>query len=110
MLPGVRRRIAARVEMQGFLDGWVDRLRRLRNWTASRVRQPQKTDQDPVLAMLAEAPVDDEPVTDEDRRHFAEGRQAYRNRDVVSAEEVRRACLRANDDSGKGAVDRKVMA
>jgi hypothetical protein len=47
--------------------------------------------EDPMLAMLASLPVDDEPVTDEDRRHLDEGWQAYRDGQVVTAEEVRRA-------------------
>lgn len=45
---------------------------------------------DLMLAMLASLPVDDEPVTDEDRRHIDEGWQAYRDGQVVSAEEIRR--------------------
>jgi hypothetical protein len=36
------------------------------------------TDGDPMLAMLASLPIDDEPVTDEDRRRLDEGWRAYR--------------------------------
>ncbi len=48
---------------------------------------PEEPDEcDPVLAMLAACPVDDEPVTDDDRRRIEEGWQAYRDGRVVSAQ------------------------
>lgn len=40
---------------------------------------------DPVLAMLAAAPEDDESVTEHDRRHIAAGRETYRNGETASA-------------------------
>lgn len=67
-----------------------------------------KTNQDPVLAMLEAAPVDDEPVTDDDRRHIEMARQAYRDGDVVSAEEIRRACLDAESDTNRAEATQKV--
>lgn len=41
---------------------------------------------DPVLALLATAPVADEPVTADDERHIAEGRRAYRQGETVAAD------------------------
>jgi hypothetical protein len=64
-----------------------------------RFSRPQETDEDPILAMLASLPVDDEPVTDDDRRHIDEGWQAFRDGQVVSAEEVRRGCLDAEGET-----------
>ncbi len=82
----VERLITALSEMQQIVKTISWRL--LRRST----RDPEPED-DPVLAMLASLPIDDEPVTDEDRRHIVEGWQAYRDGQVVSAEEVRRGCL-----------------
>lgn len=48
---------------------------------------------DPVLAMLAAAPYDDEPLTEDDKRHIAEGRRAYQDGQTVSAEDAKQACL-----------------
>jgi hypothetical protein len=48
----------------------------------------QDTDDDPMPAMLASLPIDDEPVTDKDRRHIDAGWRAYREGEVVSAEDV----------------------
>lgn len=53
------------------------------------------TNEDPVIAMLDAAPIDDEPLTDDDRRQIEEGRKAYREGRVFTAEEIRRACLDA---------------
>ena len=68
-----------------------------------RFSRSQEADDDPILAMLASLPVDDEPVTDEDRQHIEEGRQAYRDGQVVSAEEVRRGCLDARGETRRSA-------
>ena len=57
-----------------------------------------KINQDPILAMLDAAPIDDEPLTDDDRRHIEEGWEAYRNGQVFSAEEIKRVCLDAKSD------------
>ena len=38
---------------------------------------------DPVLALLASAPVDDEPVTEDDGRQIADGWEAYRGKGVI---------------------------
>lgn len=64
-------------------------------------RASSRDDQDPVLAMLAAVVVDDEPVSDDDRRHIVEGRQAYREGRIVSAEEVRQACRDARSDAAR---------
>jgi hypothetical protein len=45
---------------------------------------------DPVLLALANAPLDDEPETDEEREAVAEGRAALARGESVSLEEVRR--------------------
>ena len=65
------------------------------------------TKYDPVLAMLEAAPIDDEPVTEEDRRYIEMAREDYRNGDVVSAEEIRRACLDANSDTNLAEATQK---
>lgn len=46
--------------------------------------------EDPALAALAKAPIDDEPTTDEDRAALAEGRAARAAGDVLTTEELRR--------------------
>jgi hypothetical protein len=43
---------------------------------------------DPVSVALANAPIDDEPVGDEEARDIAEARVAYTRGEVVSNEEV----------------------
>lgn len=45
---------------------------------------------DPVLAALANAPIDDEPETDEERVAVEEGRAALRAGQYATLEEVRR--------------------
>lgn len=64
------------------------------------------TDQDPVLAMLDAAPIDDESVTDDDRRHIEEGWQAYRDGRMLTAEEIKLACLDAKADKDRVAAKR----
>jgi hypothetical protein len=46
--------------------------------------------QDPALTALANAPLDDEPTSDEDRAALAEGRVARAADEVLTTEEVRR--------------------
>ena len=46
--------------------------------------------QDPFLRALIQAPLDDEPETEEERTAIAEGRAALQRGDVVSHEELRR--------------------
>lgn len=48
---------------------------------------------DPVLRALEEAPVDDEPVTEEDRAAIAEGWADYHAGRGLSAEEAKRQLL-----------------
>jgi hypothetical protein len=72
----------------------VDREALLRDLRAQR-------EHDPVPALLAAAAVDDEPLSDDDRRHIAEGRQAYREGRFVSAEEVRQALRDASSDAAQ---------
>jgi len=45
--------------------------------------------------MLDAAPVDDEPVTDDDRRHVDEGGQAWRDGQMLLAEDIKVTCLDA---------------
>lgn len=52
--------------------------------------QLQQLGDDPVLRALLNAPLDDEPETDEERALVAEGRAALERGDVVSDEELRR--------------------
>jgi len=55
--------------------------------TAHRALEPLT---DPVLLALANAPLDDEPETDEEREAVAEGRAALARGDSMSLEDVRR--------------------
>ena len=55
--------------------------------TARRALEPLA---DPVLLALANAPLDDEPETDEEREAVAEGRAALARGDTISLEEARR--------------------
>jgi hypothetical protein len=48
---------------------------------------------DPVLAFLAQAPVDDEPVTAEDERAVSEGWEDYRHGNIVIADNAKRQTL-----------------
>jgi hypothetical protein len=99
--PRIGRRIMALAEVQEVLVESAGRLRRRVALLIRRSPEPEQEEQDPVLAMLAGAPVDDEPVTDNDRRHIAEGWQAYREGRVVSSEEAKQACLDAKGDTGR---------
>lgn len=100
--PQVGRLTTAVAEVQQAIKAFGRRLRR-------RFSRPQETDDDPVLAMLASLPVDDEPVTDDDRRRIDEGWQAYRDGQVVSAEEVRRGCLDAKGETRRIAKRRAAV-
>ena len=91
----------ALAEVQEVLVESAGRLRRRVAWLIRRSPEPEQEEQDPVLAMLAAAPVDDEPVTDDDRRHIGEGWQAYREGRVVSSEEAKQACLDTKGDTGR---------
>jgi hypothetical protein len=95
----------ALAEVQEFVVGSVERLRRRVAWL---IRQPPEPDHDPVLAMLAAAPIDDEPITDDDRRHIEEGWQAYREGRVVSSEEAKQGCLDAGGDTGHREKNRAI--
>ena len=99
--PRIGRRIMALAEVQDVLVQSAGRLRRRIAWLTRRSPEPEQEQQDPVLAMLAAAPVDDEPVTDDDRRLIAEGWQAYQEGRVVSSEEAKQACLDAKGDAGR---------
>lgn len=52
------------------------------------VRDSVLDSQDPVLAFLDRAPVDDEPVTAEEERTIGEGWAAYRRGDVEPANDA----------------------
>jgi len=57
--------------------------------------------------MLKAAPIDDEPVTDDDRNQIAEGWNAYRDNRMVSQEEATRACLEATEGASGRVEDQK---
>jgi hypothetical protein len=54
--------------------------------------------QDPVLAVLAQAPDDDEPVSAEDERAIAEGWAAYRRGEVEAAADAKRQTMTQPQD------------
>ena len=62
---------------------------------------------DPVLAALAKAPVVNEPLTDDERRIVADGWEAYRRGETISAAEAKRECL-APEDPGRAPPGRAV--
>lgn len=59
---------------------------------------------DPVPAMLASAPADNESLTEDDKRHIDEGWRAYRDRKTVSSEEAKQACLEPRTRALGGAI------
>ncbi len=66
---------------------------------------PSRDDQpDRILTLLENAPVDDEPVTEDDRLQIAEGWEAYRTGRLVLGEEATHACLEA-DEGANGTVE-----
>jgi hypothetical protein len=89
-------------------DFVAESLRRLKRTQRRTDQEPAQDDQDPVLAMLARAPADDEPVTDDDRRHIAEGWHAYREGRAVSSEEAKQGCLDARGDTNPREANRAV--
>ena len=52
---------------------------------------PSTPPDDPVLQALKNAPLDDEPVTEEERLAIAEAREAIKRGEVMSTAELRRA-------------------
>jgi hypothetical protein len=73
------------------------------SWRRLRRRpiHTEDSDADPMLAMLMSLPFDDEPTTDDDRQRIDEGWEAYRNGQVVSAEDVRHGCRDTRDETAK---------
>jgi hypothetical protein len=59
-------------------------------------RKPADPGEDPILAALARAPVGD-PLTDDERRVVAEGWDAYRRGETMTAAEAKRECLTPED-------------
>jgi hypothetical protein len=98
----------ALTEVQDFVAEMISRLKRTQRRSSELNQEPSQGDQDPVLAMLARAPVDDEPVTDDDQRHIAEGWQAYREGRVVSSEEAKQGCLDARGEKDPREASRAV--
>jgi hypothetical protein len=58
--------------------------------TPSQPSRPPQTTPDAVLAALRAAPVDDEPLTDEDRAAIERGREDSRAGRVVTTDELRK--------------------
>jgi hypothetical protein len=87
-------RIAVHAPQSGRLTTLLTGLRQTIRafWWKLRCRPScaQEPGDDPMLEMLASMPIDGEPLTDEDRRNIDVGWQAYRDGQVVTAEEVRR--------------------
>jgi len=72
-------------------------------------RRRPETNEDPVLMIHANAPVDDEPLSDDDRMRLREGREAFRSGNVLSAEEVKRACLGARAEESSEEIKRAAI-
>jgi len=71
---GCLRRVGAGVGSRGRIS-LAKRLQLLRRRRSTHERWRREAD--PVLALLAAAPVDDESVSLDDARYISEGRQAY---------------------------------
>lgn len=50
----------------------------------------RRRERDPVLDAFDKAPLDDEPVTDEDEQALAESREAYRRGETYTIDQLRR--------------------
>jgi hypothetical protein len=50
----------------------------------------RRRERDPVLEAFENAPIDDEPFTEEDERAIEEAREAYRRGETYTLEEIRR--------------------
>jgi hypothetical protein len=50
----------------------------------------RRRERDPVLEAFENAPIDDEPFTEEDERAVEEAREAYRRGETYTLEEIRR--------------------
>jgi hypothetical protein len=96
--PWANRLFVALVEVQKTLARAANKLtKRPRLRVVSHDEPANGEFSDPVLALLAAAPIDDEPVSADDRRHIAEGWKAYREGRMVPEEGAVQECLEANE-------------
>ncbi len=72
----------------------VDQLPQKNLSAAHRLLEQLKADDDPVLRAVLNAPLDDEPVTEEEEAAIAEARADIRAGRVYSHEEVKRHILK----------------
>ena len=68
----------------------LDRLSEEDLATVARMLRGLLTSEDPLVALLENAPEDDEPYTEEEQRHDAESRAAYRRGEGIPHAEVGR--------------------
>ena len=68
----------------------VDQLPEREIPTAQRILEALRDTSDPVARLLDSAPMDDEPLTNEDRAAIEEGREQVRRGEVRAWAEVRR--------------------
>ena len=81
--------LAARPSVTLPSMGLVEKLSETEAEEALRVvDRPKAGDRDPVIELLDNAPPEDEPISEEEERAVAEGREALRRGDVFSAEEI----------------------
>jgi hypothetical protein len=73
----------------------IEQLRPEDVGTAQRVLQALNATSDPLLAALSNAPVDDEPETDDEREATERARDDVREGRTVSHDELRRRLRRA---------------
>ena len=76
--------------MRETLHQLIDELPESELATAERFLHYLRVTADPVLRTLLEAPLDDEPETDEERHAVQEAREELARGDVRTLEEVRR--------------------
>jgi hypothetical protein len=50
----------------------------------------RRRERDPVIEAFENAPIDDEPITEEEERAVEEAREAYRRGETYTLEEIRR--------------------
>jgi len=102
----------AAVEVQEALIETAGRIKQIarsqiERWTW---REQGSENDDPVLAMLAKSPIDDEPLTADDIARMEQGWDAYQRGETISAEEAKRACRGAKDATSRIEADRAVRA
>lgn len=110
-IPGTGRKTTTDVESRDQPVDSGNRANKPRKKAIHRTpRDGSNIEEDAVLELLANLPVDDEPLTEDDRRYIREGRSAYRDGNGVSAEDAKHACRNAQGVKNGSKVKQKAPA